>query len=133
MEDHQTRPAVSVIIPIYNGAVTLDRALESVKNQGFSDWEVLAVDDGSADASYDMLRCWADKDRRIRALRLEENGGVSAARNAAIRVACAEFVAYPDQDNEYHPDYLAQDGKRCQEPLLTQMGPFRRIRGWDEL
>ena len=64
---------------------------------------------------------------------LEENGGVSAARNAAIRVACAEFVAYPDQDDEYHPDYLAQDGKRCQEPLLTQMGPFRRIRGWDEL
>jgi GT2 family glycosyltransferase len=108
MEGNIATPAISVITPVYNGAATLDRALRSVYGQTFPNWEVVAVDDGSTDGSYDILRRWADMDRRVRPLRQGENSGVSAARNAAIRAARGEFVAYLDQDDEYHPDYLAQ-------------------------
>ena len=100
-------PAVSIIMPIYQGAATLDRALRSVHGQTFPGWEVVAVDDGSTDGSYNILRQWAGKAPRIRALRLDENGGVSAGAMRPFGLARGDFLAYLDQDDEYHCDYLA--------------------------
>ena len=71
------------------------------------DWELVAADDGSTDGSGEVLRRWAAEDRRVRVVPLEENGGVSAARNAALRAARGEFVVYLDRDDEFYPDYLA--------------------------
>ena len=94
-------------MPVHNGAATLDRALRSVVAQTFCDWELLAVDDASSDESANVLRRWTAEDGRIRPFRLDENRGVSAARNVAIQNARGPVVCYLDQDDEYYPDYLA--------------------------
>ena len=74
--------------------------------QTFSDWELIAVNDGSRDDSYDLLKAWAETDRRIRVIRLPENSGLNAARNAALRTATGQMVAYLDHDDEYFPNFL---------------------------
>jgi glycosyltransferase involved in cell wall biosynthesis len=107
MSQQPSRPFISVIMPVFNGAATLDRAIRSVQFQTFSGWELIAVDDCSTDDSMAILQRWAERDGRIRIERLDENRGVSAARNAAIRAARGEFVGYLDQDDEYYTDHLA--------------------------
>ncbi len=107
MLNREPQPLISIVMPVYNGAVTLDRALRFVVAQTFRDWEVVAVDDASTDASANILERWAAKDGRVRLIRLDENRGVSAARNSAIQNAPGPLVTYLDQDDEYYPDYLA--------------------------
>jgi len=99
--------SISVVMPVYNGALLVDRAIRSVLRQTSPDWEIVAVDDGSSDNSAEALKTWADKDCRIHLIRREENRGISAARNVAIRSACGRFITYLDHDDEYYPDYLA--------------------------
>lgn len=96
------------MMPIYNGAEFFSRSLRSLSAQTYEHWELVAVDDGSTDGSYDVLRQWSAEDPRIRAFRLPENRGPSAARNHAIRQARSGMVAYLDCDDEYYPDYLEQ-------------------------
>ena len=107
MNNTQSQSLVSVVLPVYNGAALLGRALSSVLHQTFSAWEVVAVDDGSTDGSYEGLQRWAARDCRVRAIRLGENSGVGAARNVAIQNARGSPICYLDQDDEYYPDYLA--------------------------
>jgi glycosyltransferase involved in cell wall biosynthesis len=101
-------PRISVIMPVYNAATTIERAIRSLQAQTFPDWEALAVDDASGDDSWQMLQAAAAADARIRVSRLEVNSGPSAARNAGLRAARGEFIAYLDADDEYHPNYLEQ-------------------------
>ena len=103
--------SISVVMPVYKGALLVDRAIRSVLRQTSPDWEIIAVDDGSSDNSAEAIKTWADKDRRIHWIRREENRGVSAARNVAIQSACGRFITYLDQDDEYYPDYLANIGR----------------------
>ncbi len=107
MGNSEPAPAISVILPVYHGAAVLDRAIDSVVRQTFPDWEIAAVDDGSSDESYAVIERRAAQDCRIRPVRLEENRGVSAARNVAIQNARGTVVCYLDHDDEYYPDYLA--------------------------
>jgi glycosyltransferase involved in cell wall biosynthesis len=99
---------ISIIMPVFNGRDTLDRAVDSVIRQGLFAWELIVVDDGSTDESYARLLRWANRDRGIRVLRNEENRGPAAARNAALWHATGDLVAYLDGDDEYYPDYLEQ-------------------------
>lgn len=73
-------PAVSVIIPVFNVEDYLDRCLESVANQSFSDMEIILVDDKSADSSGLICDNWSEKDRRIRVIHKETNEGLGFAR-----------------------------------------------------
>ncbi|MCA1621771.1 MAG: glycosyltransferase family 2 protein [Acidobacteria bacterium] len=98
-------PAVSVIMPTYNVARYIGEALESVFAQTFKDFEVIVVNDGSPDTP-ELERVLAPYLSRIVYLK-QENGGVSAARNAAIRAARAPLVAHLDPDDLWEPDYLA--------------------------
>ena len=98
-------PAVSVIMPAYNVAPFIGEALESVFAQTFKDFEVIVVNDGSPDTP-ELERVLAPYLPRIVYLK-QENGGVSAARNAAIRAARAPLVAHLDPDDLWEPDYLA--------------------------
>ncbi len=98
------KPLVSIILPVYNRAQTLARCVESVRAQTFADWELVAVDDGSSDASAAALEAFADP--RIRVLRHERNRGPGAARNTALRAARGEFVALIDSDDEWLPRKL---------------------------
>jgi glycosyltransferase involved in cell wall biosynthesis len=115
-------PFISVIMPIFNGAFTLERALRSTVGQRFADWEIVAVDDGSTDDTWQILQRWAAADRRIRAVRLEENRGVAGARNTAIERAEGEVLAFLDRDDEYYPDYLANVRRLCPEADVLVFG-----------
>ena len=97
---------VSIVMPVFDGAGTLDRAIRSVVSQTDPDWELLAVDDGSTDESHALLCRWAGKDVRIRVIRMAGNRGVSAARNEAVRQARGQVLAYLDCDDEYYPTYV---------------------------
>jgi glycosyltransferase involved in cell wall biosynthesis len=95
-------------MPVYNGAAFVERAVRSVQAQTFTDWELLVVDDGSTDDSHERVCRLAAADGRIRAWRLPENRGPSAARNHALRQARGALIAYLDCDDEFYPDYLAR-------------------------
>jgi glycosyltransferase involved in cell wall biosynthesis len=95
---------VSIVLPIYNRAATLARCLDSIRAQTFSDWELLAVDDGSDDDSVRVVESYGDA--RVRLLKHAVNRGPSAARNTAIAEARGEFIAFIDSDDEWLPAKL---------------------------
>jgi glycosyltransferase involved in cell wall biosynthesis len=97
-------PTVSVVIPAYNSARYISQALDSVKAQTFSEYEVIVVNDGSQDRD-ELERIIHSHPLPIVYLS-QENKGVSAARNAAIRIAKGEFYAQLDADDQWMPDYL---------------------------
>jgi glycosyltransferase involved in cell wall biosynthesis len=100
-------PAVSVVMPVRDGADLLPRAVGSVLAQTFPGWELLVTDDGSADATPELLAGYAAADPRVRVFTHPAARGVSAARNTAVRAARAEWVAYLDHDDEFYPGHLA--------------------------
>jgi cellulose synthase/poly-beta-1,6-N-acetylglucosamine synthase-like glycosyltransferase len=102
-------PTVSVVIPAFNAAVTLDEALESVVHQSFEDWEAMVVDDGSSDETAGRARSWADRDRRIRVLRHPDgaNHGRGATRNLGIAESEGAIVAFLDADDRLDLEALA--------------------------
>jgi len=103
-----TPPAVSVVMPVYNGTPFLNRAIDSLRQQTFPDWELLAVDDGSADGSGTQLDTAAAADPRVRVFRHPVNRGPSAARNTALAAARGEWIAYLDCDDSFYSDHLAR-------------------------
>ncbi len=99
-------PAVSVIVPAYNVAPFIGEALASIFAQTFKDYEVIVINDGSPDTP-ELERAIEPFRSRITYIR-QANRGVSAARNAGIRVARAAFVAHLDPDDAWEPDYLSE-------------------------
>jgi hypothetical protein len=95
---------ISVVIPTHNRADLVRRAVRSVIAQSYSNWELLVVDDASADDTPNVLSTFTDS--RIRVLRRERQGGASATRNTGLAEARGEFVAYLDDDNVMHPHWL---------------------------
>jgi glycosyltransferase involved in cell wall biosynthesis len=101
---------VSVIIPAYNEAATVERTISSVLNQTYSDLEVLVVDDGSTDETAALVRRMADLDHRIKLLQ-KANGGLVSARNCGIAHAQGEFIAPLDADDLWHPEKIRKQLK----------------------
>jgi glycosyltransferase involved in cell wall biosynthesis len=95
-------PLVSAAITTYNRARYLPEAIESVLSQTWGDLELIVVDDGSTDDTEDVVSTYLDRVRYIR----QENGGRSAARNAAVQVAQGEYVGFCDSDDRWLPDRL---------------------------
>ena len=91
---------VSVIIPTYNRARTIERAVNSVLAQTWKDMEVIVVYDGSTDQTGEALKVYGDKIRVIR----QPNGGASAARNTGIKAATGEIISFLDSDDEWLPE-----------------------------
>ncbi|WP_214714320.1 glycosyltransferase [Exiguobacterium sp. s151] len=89
---------ISVIIPVYNMEKSLEKCLESVLNQSYSNFELILVDDGSSDQSYEICSSLAKKDYRIKVIRTE-NRGSGPARNTGINIACGDYVYFPDADD----------------------------------
>jgi glycosyltransferase involved in cell wall biosynthesis len=103
-EHHSRTPRVSIIIPVYNGAATIDRALASVFAQTFTDYEVVICDDGSTDDTPAVLAQYVDQVRVVR----QANRGLPAARNAAVAASRGELLALIDHDDEWLSDKLAR-------------------------
>lgn len=97
---------ISVVTPTWNAIATIDRAIKSVQAQTWPWWEMVVVDDCSADGTWERLTAVAQGDARIRVLRMPRNEGPSAARNRALALARGDWIAYLDADDEFYPDYL---------------------------
>lgn len=96
----------SVIMPLYNKAPYVRKAVESVVDQTFADWELIVVDDCSTDGSAAIVEQIVDP--RIRIIRLEENGGVGSARNRGVAESTAPFVCFLDADDWWEPTFLEE-------------------------
>lgn len=94
---------ISVIVPVYKVEKYLRRSIESVLNQTYTDLEIVLVDDGSPDQCGMICDEYAQKDSRIRVIH-KENGGLSSARNAGIKIAKGEYITFLDSD-----DYIEND------------------------
>lgn len=99
------RPAISVIVPVYNVDDYMDQCMESLLAQTFGDFEVLLIDDGSADGSGERCERWAARDARFQFVR-KANGGVSSCRNLGIQMARGKYLAFVDPDDWLDPRYF---------------------------
>ncbi len=99
------KPLVTIVMPTWNRAQALRRAVLSVQAQTYAGWELVVVDDGSTDDSPHVLRGLSTFDPRIRVV-TGEHAGVSRARNLALAAARGEYVAFLDSDNTWEPDFL---------------------------
>jgi glycosyltransferase involved in cell wall biosynthesis len=91
--------AVSVILPTYNRAQLIERAIRSVLEQTFESFELIVIDDGSTDCTEDLVREF--RDSRIRYIKMPTRKGAGAARNAGIQIANADLIAFQDSDDEW--------------------------------
>jgi len=123
-------PAVSVVMPAYNVEPYIGTAIESVLAQTFTDLELLVIDDGSTDASAEIAGTFALADPRVRLLR-KRNGGLSSARNFALRHASGPFIALLDSDDAWDPSFLAAqlDVLRSRPDVAIVTGNARDLGG----
>lgn len=96
---------VSVIIPAFNAENTIRRCIDSLLVQTYSDFEIIAVNDGSCDSTESLIISLAEEDGRIRLVN-QKNGGVSAARNKGIEESTGEFLCFVDSDDVVDPCFL---------------------------
>ena len=75
------KPMISVVVPVYNVEAYLTACIDSILNQTYQNWELILVDDGSHDSSYNICCNYAEYDERVRVFHLDENSGVACARN----------------------------------------------------
>ncbi len=119
MSKTEQTTSVSVIIPTYNRAHLIGRALNSLANQTYKDFEVVIVDDASTDDTEAYIKGFSDF-LNIQYVRHEKNKGEAAARNTGIRAARSEYVAFLDSDDEFVPEKLEKQMAvfRSQSPIL---------------
>jgi len=108
-------PRVSVIMPAYRCKRTVEESVRSALSQTLREIEVIVTDDGSDDGTPAILSRLAKEDARVRVVTLPENGGVAAARNAAVRAAQAEWIAFLDSDDVWEADKLRKQLRKAEE------------------
>jgi glycosyltransferase involved in cell wall biosynthesis len=111
-------PRVSVIVPAHNAAPFIEQTIESVRAQTYRDWEVVVVDDGSSDGTWELLRAAGPG---VRSLRRERAGGPAVARNLALENATGELVMFLDADDLLLPRYL-ESQLGCYEAAIRRHG-----------
>ena len=128
-------PAVSILLPCFNAAGTLNETLESIVLQTLTDFEVIVVDDGSTDSTLDILQGWAEKDHRFHVLSLPHAGVITAA-NAGITACRAQYIARLDADDLAYPerlglqaDYLDSNPGVAVVSSLVEAFPAAEVRG----
>jgi len=121
---------VSVIIPSYNREDTIGRAIRSVLQQDFKEFELIVVDDGSDDKTVEVVQDFSDS--RISIIQHSENQGANAARNSGIDAASGELISFLDSDDKFHADYLGKVVRgacRCSEQCGGIFTSFRMVQG----
>ena len=96
---------ISILMPVYNAEKYLNETIDTIKNQSFSNWELIIVDDGSTDNSKEICTKLMNDDKRIKYI-FQENLGVSHTRNVALENAQGKYIVFVDSDDLIHEDYL---------------------------
>lgn len=99
------KSGITVVIPAYNSELTIERIIQQILSQTYTDLELIIVDDGSQDHTFEIIEKISHKDKRIRIFH-QINGGVSAARNKGIQEAKKKYITFIDSDDEVSPNYL---------------------------
>lgn len=121
-------PVVSVVIPAFNAAWCVRKAVDSVLAQGYQDYELLVIDDGSTDDTAVELATYGNAARVVR----QANGGLSSARNAGIRASRGEFIAFLDADDWWLPGKLARQVALMQtRPTVGFVSTAARVEDMD--
>lgn len=107
-------PLVSVIMPAYNAQRFIEEAISSVIAQTVSDWELIVIDDCSADDTFQLAQRKAADDPRIQVLCNDVNAGVAATRNRGIDCAKGQYIAFLDSDDVWHPEKLEKQLEKLQ-------------------
>ncbi len=105
MTKQAASPQISVVMPTYNRADTVSRAIDSILNQTCKDFELIVVNDGSTDGTQTILESYAQKDPRIKIV-VQKNGGSARARNHGVQHAKGEYIAFMDDDDISTPERL---------------------------
>jgi glycosyltransferase involved in cell wall biosynthesis len=106
-------PEISVVLPTFNRASDLDRAIASVRAQTFTGFELLIVDDGSSDGTFQVAAAHVRADPRVRYLH-HANRKLGFSRNVGIQASVGRYLAFLDSDDTYRPGYLASRRTYCQ-------------------
>ncbi len=99
------KPVVSIIMPTFNREGYLNRSINSVLKQTFTEWELLIVDDGSSDGSFNVVNGYISRFENIRYLK-HSNRKQALSTNAGVLASCGEYLAFIGSDDEYQPDHL---------------------------
>lgn len=97
---------LSIIIPVYNSAVTISRCLDSIIASGETEYEIIVINDGSTDSTYSILEDYNKKYENLKVYHIE-NSGVSAARNLGIKCAQGEYISFVDSDDYVSENYVS--------------------------
>lgn len=119
---------VSIVMPAYRAAGTIEDSIRSVLAQTHTEWELLVADDCSPDATREVVAAWAQRDPRIRLVAMPVNGGPAAARNGALAQAQGRWIAFLDSDDLWLPRKLERSlahARTTAAPLVFT--GFRRI------
>lgn len=99
-------PLVSIVMPAYNSSATIEQSINSVREQSFSQWELIVVDDCSNDHTINIVKELSDQDERIKLIKLNKNSGAGTARNRAIKDSKGRYIAFLDSDDLWSPEKL---------------------------
>lgn len=99
-------PLISIVVPVYNTEQYLEKCIESIRNQSYSNLEIILVDDGSTDQSGEICDRYSEIDSRIKVVH-EENGGQAKARNTGICISTGQFLLFVDSD-DYINEYIVE-------------------------
>jgi glycosyltransferase involved in cell wall biosynthesis len=127
-------PTFSIITATYNRGDIIDRTIDSVISQSFKDFEYIIVDDGSTDATREVVEQYDDD--RIQYVKLDNNQGANSARNRGIKKATGKYVSFLDSDDEYLPtrlEFVADEFSNCPEDIGCVFHSYEKIYPNDDM
>ncbi|HEO98691.1 MAG: glycosyltransferase family 2 protein [Campylobacterales bacterium] len=129
------KATVTIVTPSYNSEKFIAQTIESVLNQTYREWEMIIVDDKSTDNTVELIEPYAQKDKRIKYIVLEENSGPAVARNRAIEEAQGRYIAFLDADDLWMPQKLEKQITFMQREniALSYTGYYRFEQSTDQI
>jgi len=126
-------PLISIVVPVYKVEKFLDRCINSLVNQSYTNLEIILVNDGSPDSCPAMCDAWAEKDSRIKVIH-KANGGLSDARNHGTALASGDFISFIDSDDYASSDYVEYLYRLLKENNADiSVGSYRYVYGDGEM